>query len=936
MIVWWLLVLIAPLTYGRRSEDKCLDDAEVTPKKYFNFNGSSQWIKVDTSSRVTHQLVSHIFYIYVKEVLGYPKILINQYEDDFQIEYVMERLSDAQETVPNATVNLEVWASPDYDTLSKELVRESGNIGPPGRFGWFIPKGFDEPIKQYYSKHLWDNRIAEVHWSFFIDRRQAKKFDIEPELLDSLIESNRYNREHSENGNYICPPSHCLRGVYTPPQCQEKSCAMLLAPDFNSTSFLIDQIDETGLLVKVVWLGDKLKKTLKDLKIAYRNSPDRGIIFFHWHPSDIVLRQDDFISVQFKDNEMYNFTHKNTTGYKYEMHRLVKMSWGKVQEHAYPLYVGLRHFKFSEQDYQYLLSSYEMHPEKSVNQIACDWMRKNIDTWERWKVTAAKAVIYIGGIFPLTSSSYNGSAISRAAASAVMAVNRNKTILQDYQLSLLVTDGRCSPDLVMKNFIDFIVLSDYYTKLAGVLGPACSETVEPIAGVSKHYHVLVISYSAEGASFSDRKKYPYFFRTIGENQHYKHVYMSLFKKFNWRRVAALTEDGQKYTEYISLMQEDLEREKIKFIANKKFPRERKTEDMRWHLEDLKSKRARIIIADVVDDVARVVMCEAYKMEMTAKQGYVWFLPVWLNSTWYNTDLLNVNGSEAVNCTTKQMIDAITGYFAMTHAYYAPDDAMMQENITVGQWKQKYKRWTDVNAYAGFAYDAIWTYALALNNLSQTDPEAMSQLHKENTTNKLVRLVEETDFYGVSGRIKFRGGPSRFSVIDIMQWYEGELHIVGNFYPNLTDNKPEIRGGNLTFNHSAVRWFTPDGKVPQDGALPPPSCAVSTLADVFDVECQTAIIILNVIVAGMLLITVVGVCYYMKTKYDKKVEKTKSYIRSLGLPFDMHSDLDKWEIHRECVCINRKLGEGAFGTVYGGEADLPGKGWTAVAVKTLKV
>ncbi|CAH1999972.1 unnamed protein product [Acanthoscelides obtectus] len=38
------------------AEDKCLDKEEVTPKKYFNFNGKSQWIKVDTSSRVTHQL----------------------------------------------------------------------------------------------------------------------------------------------------------------------------------------------------------------------------------------------------------------------------------------------------------------------------------------------------------------------------------------------------------------------------------------------------------------------------------------------------------------------------------------------------------------------------------------------------------------------------------------------------------------------------------------------------------------------------------------------------------------------------------------------------------------------------------------------------------------------------------------------------------------
>jgi len=46
-------------------------------------------------------------------------------------------------------------------------------------------------------------------------------------------------------------------------------------------------------------------------------------------------------------------------------------------------------------------------------------------------------------------------------------------------------------------------------------------------------------------------------------------------------------------------------------------------------------------------------------------------------------------------------------------------------------------------------------------------------------------------------------------------------------------------------------------------------------------------------------------------------------------------LDKWELQRDQVVLNRRLGEGAFGTVYGGEA-LISDCWVAVAVKTLKV
>ena len=42
-------------------------------------------------------------------------------------------------------------------------------------------------------------------------------------------------------------------------------------------------------------------------------------------------------------------------------------------------------------------------------------------------------------------------------------------------------------------------------------------------------------------------------------------------------------------------------------------------------------------------------------------------------------------------------------------------------------------------------------------------------------------------------------------------------------------------------------------------------------------------------------------------------------------------LDEWEIQRDRVVPNRKLGEGAFGTVYGGEAFFDEKGWVSTFV-----
>ena len=60
------------------------------------------------------------------------------------------------------------------------------------------------------------------------------------------------------------------------------------------------------------------------------------------------------------------------------------------------------------------------------------------------------------------------------------------------------------------------------------------------------------------------------------------------------------------------------------------------------------------------------------------------------------------------------------------------------------------------------------------------------------------------------------------------------------------------------------------------------------------------------------------------------------MEELGLMSDLSwRALDQWEVPRDRVVLNRKLGEGAFGTVYGGEAFIDDR-WVGVAVKTLKI
>ena len=110
------------------------------------------------------------------------------------------------------------------------------------------------------------------------------------------------------------------------------------------------------------------------------------------------------------------------------------------------------------------------------------------------------------------------------ATLAVSQINNNRSILPNYELELHVGDGKCSADFVMRRFIDFYT-NKHYRSIVGILGPACSDTVEPIAGVSKFFRTVVITYSAEGSisgsTIEEKDKYPYFYRTIAENKQYK-------------------------------------------------------------------------------------------------------------------------------------------------------------------------------------------------------------------------------------------------------------------------------------------------------------------------------------------------------------------------------------------------------------------------------
>ncbi|XP_074115403.1 uncharacterized protein LOC141538040 isoform X1 [Cotesia typhae] len=930
-----ILLLTVTITCARASNQCLISQKEVSPKRFIHLDGQSLELSFELTRRPTQRLATRVMKIFLIEILGYPGVKLIEKDDWFDAVTVFSRMSETlsyndQRVVPETMVNIEAWIPPQEDTtqiLNRYDVKECGSITTPGRFSWYIPIELSDP---------------DDNWRTFAYPKTASRFDLNDTIL-TLIQ----NLTQAPNGRYYCQEAFCNKGMYIPAHCQKQdihdlnsSCALLLASESDVTYFIKDHIDILNLYVKVAWVGPHLRNFTRFLTKEYLgtyNTNPQSFAILHWTPSDVIPNERDFIAVEFPGCGSRGLN----IGCVYESNRLVKLAWSKLESIAKFAWEAINRAQFNVDMYEDLIDRYNRLIDSNVTEdtIACDWLADNLNyTLRHWMPSNDdKNILYVGGIFPMSGTPYTTKSIAVAALMAKQAINLDNTILRDYDITLLASDGQCKSDMVMKSFIDYIV-HNYYQKLIGVLGPACSETIEPLIGISRHYKTMIISYSAEGSTFNDRSRYPYFFRTIGENKQYRHVYLQFFQHFAWKRVAALTEDGQKYTEYISHLQETLRDHEINFIANVKFPRERERHEMTEYLEDLKQIRAKIIIADVYDTIARQVMCEAYKLKMTAYDGYVWFLPLWLQEDWYDTDKHNQNG-EDIPCSTSEMNEAINGHLSVSYLYFANDDTIMQEGIKVREWRDKYEsscrsRKLSPSPYAGYAYDAMWTYAYAIDNLLKENQSYIADLHSDQTVNRMTDIIASIDFEGVSGRIKFYGGPSRAPIITIIQHIDNEFKTVGKFFPNISETKGEVIGGQLVLNESAIVWLS--SQVPNDGSEPPARCILAGLAELLDVSCEVAIVIANVIGLSLLGAVLITGFVIVKKKYDEKVRLQEKVLESFGLdPRQATLDLDKWEIPRERVVINRKIGEGAFGTVYGGETFFPEKGWLAVAVKTLK-
>lgn len=339
------------------------------------------------------------------------------------------------------------------------------------------------------------------------------------------------------------------------PNCVGYKCVTILAEFENDTSFIKNELIEMGLYVNVIWLGYIFKKTIQSLIIEYAQNYPFGykrLIILHWIPSVIFYDKTNFAEIVIPKCEFIEPFKKS--GCKYEYTSILKY-YSKNLESDSRIIHALHNFYLRDKDIENIWKDLETHKQSYsfdlYNRVACHWLSNNTYYYRKWIKMEPPINLFIGGIFPLNVSKRGYENLYNVSKLAATAINKNKSILPGYNLKILASGGQCQSNMVLKSFIH------YYTRpnLLGILGPACSETVEPIVGIGKHMNLIVMSYSAESLTLVNSKTYPYFFRTIGSDLIFIDAYLDIMKIFDWNRVSILYENES--VEYISKLERNL-------------------------------------------------------------------------------------------------------------------------------------------------------------------------------------------------------------------------------------------------------------------------------------------------------------------------------------------------------------------------------------------
>ncbi|KAJ3651049.1 hypothetical protein Zmor_017112 [Zophobas morio] len=346
------------------------------------------------------------------------------------------------------------------------------------------------------------------------------------------------------------------------------------------------------------------------------------------------------------------------------------------------------------------------------------------------------------------------------------------SILSNYRLHMWWNDTMCNAAVGVKAFFDMMHSGPHKLML---FGAACTHVTDPIAKASKHWHLTQLSYADTHPMFT-KDSFPNFFRIVPSENAFNSPRLSLLKEFNWTRVSTIYQNEPRYSLAHNRLVAELDTLGYQVVETQSF-----TNEVTTALSKLKEKDTRIILGNFNERWARMIFCEAYKLEMYGRK-YQWVIMGTYSNYWWRKN--ETDG----NCTLDEIELALQQTILTDLLPLSTSGEITISGITADEYKLEYdsRRGPEYSRFHGYTYDGIWAVALAIKNVAHKIRVIKRNMtvsdfryHDPIWERLFLEALRNTSFEGVTGPVRFYDNERKASIL-LKQFQDGIEVKVGEY------------------------------------------------------------------------------------------------------------------------------------------------------------
>ena len=380
-------------------------------------------------------------------------------------------------------------------------------------------------------------------------------------------------------------------------------------------------------------------------------------------------------------------------------------------------------------------------------------------------------------------------------------INENKSLLENYTLELIHAKGGC--DQVARTITNFVeeAFAPTREKIMGTIGPGCSISTIGLAPLLNRSELSIVMLHGSGSpTLANRSEYQYLLGTLGSTESFVEGFIYLLKKKNWKKVSVLYDISRLYYQNTLRLLQSVTKN-VTFIL---FP----VSPSHIPLEAIRQTLSRIIFVMCPLRLSQRIICLSSSNHMNLTYDtYQWiFMDEDLDELLQPVDFFY--DKKMYNCTREDMAKAVEMTVLSTYSLEPSDGVLLESNITYQDYLLHYEAYVEnynqmsntlernstVTYWGTYLYDAVWAWALVLDNLTKTEGFRINSGSYGNLsqTKMIVNQFYQTKFQGMSGEISFdrETGFSKRKV-DLFQVSKNNKTLVATIGIDCIDNYSEV-------------------------------------------------------------------------------------------------------------------------------------------------